>query len=267
MDITPAKMKIGDKLMLGKYGVNNDSPQPIVWLKASPDLNFITKNVIDYLCFDAKERSSDDGYYRVGGNNKYALSNIHSFLNSDIESWYHKTHETDALPTPNFTVEGYKNHYGFLYHFEDYEIDSMMFDTITVDEENVCSLIRLPLSSEIIGVNKFPLFARHGVRPKGTEDMVQHRALGFNYNSYVDFWALIAAGTRNGYYTGTISRMGEVDSLAPSNPCGIRPVCKLKSDIPLEMDESGVYHIKPYTIQQNICTSDELLNFLGIAQF
>lgn len=225
MDITPAEMKIGDKLMLGKYGVNNNSPQPIVWLKASPDLNFITKNVIDYLCFDGKEYLSDDGYCRGCGNNKYALSNIHSFLNSDIESWYHQTHETDA--PPNRTTGGYKNHYGFLYHFEDYEIDSMMFDTITVDGENVCSLIRLPLSSEIIGVNKFPLFAR----------------------------------------PGTISRMGEVDALAPSNPCGIRPVCKLKSDIPLEMDESGVYHIKPYTIQQNICTSDELLNFLGIAQF
>lgn len=164
MDITPAKMKIGDKLMLGKYGVNNDSPQPIVWLKASPDLNFITKNVIDYLCFDGKEYLSDDGCRRGCGNNKYALSNIHSFLNSDIESWYHQTHETDA--PPNRTTGGYQNHYGFLYHFEDYEIDSMMFDTITVDEENVCSLIRLPLSSEIIGVNKFPLFARRGVRPR-----------------------------------------------------------------------------------------------------
>ena len=47
---------------------------------------------------------------------------------------------------------------------------------------------------------------------------------------------------------------------------GVRPVCKLKDNVPLIMVEDGIYRIKPYTIEQNICTSDELLNFLGIAQ-
>lgn len=268
MDMTPAKMKIGDRLMLGKYGVRNDSPQPLIWLKASPNRSFITENVADYLCFDAKEFSSNERDHQYYGNKKYSLSNIRSFLNSDMESWFHRTHEMDAPPGRRSSgAQGeYENHYGFLYHFEEYEIDSLMFDTVTVDGENVCSLIRLPFVSEIIGADRFPLFARRGVRPKGTDDMVQNRHFGFDYNSYIDFWALGADRTRSPQYTGIISRTGTQDSTAPSTSCGVRPVCRLKSDTPLEMDENGVWRIKPYTIQQNICTSDELLSFLGIAQ-
>lgn len=267
MDMTPAKMKIGDRLMLGKYGVRNDSPQPLIWLKASPNCGFITEYVPDYLCFDAKEQSNEDRNRQYYGNKSYSLSNLHSFLNSDAEVWFHPTHEMDSPPNRRSSgMYEYENHYGFLYHFEEYEIDSLMFDTIMVDGEQICSLIRPPLAAEVVGADRFQLFSRRGVRPKGTEDMIQSRNTGFDYNSYIDFWALGVDRCRSQAYTGTISRTGTKDSTAPSSPCGVRPVCKLKDNAPLIMVEDGIYRIKPYTIEQNICTSDELLNFLGIAQ-
>lgn len=37
MDLTVDSLKIGSKLVFGKYGVNNENPQPIIWLKASPN--------------------------------------------------------------------------------------------------------------------------------------------------------------------------------------------------------------------------------------
>lgn len=36
MDLTVDKLKVGAKLVLGKYDVQNDNPYPIVWLKATP---------------------------------------------------------------------------------------------------------------------------------------------------------------------------------------------------------------------------------------
>lgn len=47
--ITIADLKIGEPLILGRYSaMPGRTPEPIMWLKASPNNNFITANVIDY---------------------------------------------------------------------------------------------------------------------------------------------------------------------------------------------------------------------------
>lgn len=53
MDTTVGALKVGTQLVMGKYGVDKDSPHPIVWLKGNPNCDFITEKAIDYLCFDA----------------------------------------------------------------------------------------------------------------------------------------------------------------------------------------------------------------------
>lgn len=68
MDLTVDRLKIGSKLVFGKYGVNNDSPYPIVWLKASPNCDFITESVLDYLCFDAMEPAAESHMEQYNGN-------------------------------------------------------------------------------------------------------------------------------------------------------------------------------------------------------
>ena len=269
MDITPASLRIGDRLVLGKYGVRNDSPQPLIWLKASPNCGFITEYIPDYLCFDAKEPGNENRDIQYNGNSNYALSNVHSFLNSDEENWFHPTHDYDAAPNrrQTNTYGEYESHYGFPYHFEEYEIDSLMLDCVEVAGQRVQSLVRLPLISEISGADRFRLFSKRGIRPKGTDDMVHGRRVGFDYNSYIDYWVLGDEPTRrNRSFVHIVSRNSSLDATAPSTQCGIRPVCKLKPDTLLTLGEDGMYYIKPRTIQHNICTEDELISFLGIAQ-
>lgn len=81
MDTTVERLKVGTPVIIGSYGVNNDEPHPVVWLKGSPNCDFITECAVDYLCFDAPERNGDGR--RNLGNSDYRLSNIHTFLNSD----------------------------------------------------------------------------------------------------------------------------------------------------------------------------------------
>lgn len=43
IETTIGSMKIGDKLAFGAYGVTSDSPSPILWLKATPNSDFIDR--------------------------------------------------------------------------------------------------------------------------------------------------------------------------------------------------------------------------------
>lgn len=268
MDLTIEKMKVGDGLLFGRYGVSNDHPQPITWLKTSPNCGFITENAVDYLCFDAQERSSDNRNMQYAGNPDLSLSNLFGFLNSADEQWYHPTHQTDAPPSRNNTdrYREYESHFGFLYYFDEYELESLLYNTVTVGNRQITSLVRPPLISEVLGANRLKLFTKRGVRPKGTEDMIQNRQrTGFDYNSYIDFWVI--GSQDNARALGTaISRSGATEERYPSHSSGVRPVCHLKPETEVVLGDDGFYRIKPRIIKQNVYTDEELLCFLGIAQ-
>lgn len=40
MDLKISDLKIGAQLILGKYGVRNSNPFPIMWLKCTPNSEF-----------------------------------------------------------------------------------------------------------------------------------------------------------------------------------------------------------------------------------
>lgn len=101
MDTTVERLKVGTQVIIGSYGVNNDEPHPVVWLKGSPNCDFITECAVDYLCFDAPERTGDGR--RNLGNPDYRLSNIYTYLNSDRDDWFRKTHEADVPPNNVFS--------------------------------------------------------------------------------------------------------------------------------------------------------------------
>lgn len=113
---------------MGKYGVNNDAPYPILWLKGTPNGDFITKNAVDFLPFDGKERgNTEHTNFRYSGNPDYSLSNLLQFLNSEDERWFSPTHIADTPPSRGSVDWGYmqyERHFGFLYHFEEYEVAS-----------------------------------------------------------------------------------------------------------------------------------------------
>ena len=156
--------------MLGQYGVSAHEVFPIMWLKATPNGDFISEKVLDYICFDARERQSDDYSARMYGNPDYGVSNIMQFLNSYDENWWKPAHGKDMPPDGNnvFQVgDAYNNHCGFLYHFEDYEIDSIVKKLLHTSNGAVKSLMRLPSYEDFFGTNRFQLFSRRGIRANG----------------------------------------------------------------------------------------------------
>lgn len=266
MDTTVGKLKIGAPLVVGKYSVTNDgTPQPIIWLKATPNSDFITQCAVDYLSFDAREPESDNMDYRYSGNPNYRLSNLLSFANSDCEEWYRPMHQYDAPPLRRSGHIDYKNHYGFLYYFEDYEVESLVVETREVGGDTVSAMIRLPSFEDVLSHDRFKLFSKKGLRPKGTEDLIQARYnYGFDYGSYFPFW--IAGQAENPSQNLIISRSGAADRQSACNESGFRPVCTINRDVPVTQDESGIYHIKPHAVRTNVCTDKELFDFLGMAQ-
>lgn len=203
------------------------------------------------------------------GNSSYEYSNIALFLNSEDDDWWHPTHEGDASPDGNnvqFFNDAYLRHCGFLHHFEDYELVSLVDKKYPiVARGEVASLIRLPSYGNFVGDGKFQLFSRRGIRTHGTEDFIYHRGQGkgFDTGSYIEFWLsdLYAEG-----YPAIMSRNGEKRNKCPYQSAGLRPVCTLKPETVLEMDENGVYRVKPVGVQSKLFTDNELFELLGMAQ-
>lgn len=265
MDLTIDSLKIGSRLVFGKYGVHNDSPVPIVWLKASPNCDFITECVLDYLCFDAREPTSESRLEQYSGNPRFSLSNIFSFLNSDAEQWFSPSHPADCPPDRRYSGRGhagYAAHYGFLYYFEEYETESLVRTRTELEGEYITSVVRLPQEEDIAGLNRFKLFSKKGIRPEGTDDMLC-RGYGFTFESYIPFWL---TNRDRDVYVKTVSRNGGINYMSPCDPCGIRPICSIKPDTVVTSTDGDMFVVKPYTISQSICTDAEFLDFLGLAR-
>lgn len=267
-ETTVGKIKVGTKLMFGQYGVSANEIFPIMWLKATPNGDFISEKVLDYICFDARERQSDDYSARMYGNPDYGVSNIIQFLNSYDENWWKPAHGKDMPPDGNnvFQVgDAYQNHCGFLYNFEDYEIDSIVKKLIHTSNGAVKSLMRLPSYEDFLGMNRFQLFSRRGIRANGTDDYVYRRGLyaGFDTGSYIDFWlsGLFGAGQ-----PAILGRSGEMGNKTPYHSAGLRPVCTLNPETILEMDENGFCWVKEVVKQSKLFTDDELFELLGVAR-
>lgn len=154
VETTVSKIRVGTKLLLGQYGVSADEIFPIMWLKATPNGDFIAAKVLDYICFDGRERQSADYNMRMFGNPDYGRSNILQFLNSQDESWWNPTHESDSPPDRSNVCninDAYHDHCGFLYNFEEYEIDSLVRKLIHTPSGVRESLMRLPSYSDLVG--------------------------------------------------------------------------------------------------------------------
>lgn len=268
MDMTIGKLRIGAPLVMGKYGVNNDTPYPIVWLKGTPNGDFITKDAVDFLPFDAREIENTENDCRYLGNADYKLCNLLQFLNSVDESWFNPTHAVDSPPIRNlvdYSWLQYDTHFGFLYYFDDHEVAAIQPDMRIVNDVDVSTLIRLPSSADILGDDRFKLFAKKGIRPNGTEDMVHGKPHSeFTPTSYIPFW--ISDRGRGNNKAAFISRSGVVESTYPLYGNGVRPVCTLRPDVQVVLGGDGLYYIKPPAVNVNTFTDEELFAFLGMAQ-
>ena len=142
-----SNLPIGAKVKFGKYSVNGETAQPIIWLVVAKNhvstpayptnsVTLLTARIIDNRCVDAKE-PNDSGSNRVlYGNNRYSLSNIDQWLNDDDGGglWYSAQHSTDSAPTNNSVTGGtaYADRPGFLNAFTDSEKNVIMSTSIRV---------------------------------------------------------------------------------------------------------------------------------------
>lgn len=260
--MTIEELKVGSRVMFGNYGVNSDRAHPIWWVKATKDCDFITESVLDYLMFDAKEPNSGDYGCRNYGNPNYNLSNIRQFLNSEDEDWYIPQHAADNWPNSrrqdslaSYGDPGgtYRDHHGFLRHFEDYEIEAL------------ASQVELPSFQDVnkFSHDRFELFKKKGVRPHATSDMVWRMPnCHFDEYSFVDFWTQDRSGER----VTVCDRTGNATARSAATACGLRPKCKIRGNIEVEVSaNSEGFLIVPFEAKpDNVVTDEELFAFLGL---
>ena len=109
--------EVGNIITLGKRHDNSD---PIEWIVAHITEEgygiLITRDKYANMMFDNKEPDNPIEYRAKYGNNRWGVSNIRQWLNSDkpANEWYTPMHEYDAAPD-------YASQNGFLFNFSEEE--------------------------------------------------------------------------------------------------------------------------------------------------
>ena len=163
-----SNLEVGSKVKFGKYQVESEEAQDIVWTivaknhvsePAYPD-NSVTlhaSEILDLRCFDAAEPNNPNSYRASYGNNRYAVSNVNSWLNSRATAgeWYSAQHEYDQSPDSGSTA--YASRPGFLNMFSNSEYNAILDTTIrtakiTLDGdgyEDITAKVFLPSLKEV----------------------------------------------------------------------------------------------------------------------
>lgn len=213
-----SNLPTGAKVKFGKFQVNSETAQSIVWTVVAKNhqctpaypTNAITLHaaeILDLRCFDAKEPSNSNSDRQNYGNNRYSVSNLDQWLNKDAAggAWYSAAHSADHSPDTTAGTGGYGTQYatrpGFLNGFTDDEKAAILSTTIRVVKpstdggsyEDVVRKVFLPSTTEV-GLS--------------------------NENS-------IAEGAAWGYYTSNTARIGYVTQQCFSNtPSSSKPSSK-----------------------------------------
>ena len=143
-----SNLPIGAKVKFGKYSVNGETAEPIVWLVVAQNhsstpaypansVTLLTEKIIDFRCFDAKEPNNSNADRAAYGNNRYSLSNIDQWLNKDGGggAWYSNQHSADQSPSGDSLLLGgtrYAHRPGFLNAFTTPEKNIILNTTIRV---------------------------------------------------------------------------------------------------------------------------------------
>ena len=134
-----SNLPIGAKVKFGKYSVNGEVAQNIVWLVVAKNhggypvnsVTLLAEKSIDIRCVDASESNlPGQAQATTSGYNNYGLSNIDAWLNSDQISWYTSKHANDTPPSDANT--GYDKRPGFLYNFTPDERNAILTTSIGV---------------------------------------------------------------------------------------------------------------------------------------
>lgn len=226
----------------------------------------ITSNIICLKAFDAKEGANSDSSRQSYGNNRYSVSNIRQWLNSDTASWYKAQHSADAAPSTNLVSDNpYNTESGFLTGFSANMKAALLTVTKTVAKntvtdgggsETVSDKIFLLSNTEVGLANenniaegsKYMLFSDNNSRiAKPTAEAVSKSTYSnssFNVNSAWYWWlrspiAGYSTYARIVYTDGSLSY--SISAYNGAN--GVRPACAISSSalVSDSPDTDGAY--------------------------
>lgn len=250
--------------------------EPVIWRIADinhegyPDnsVTLIADKILALRAFDADEPNNSNTDRKSFGNNRYSVSNIRQWLNSDAKAgqWYSAQHSADQAPTVDYVYEGYNAYsdkVGFLNGFSDNFKKSLLDTQITValntatdggGSETVTDKIFLASNTEVGLANEnsivegklLPIFSDDtsriaSVTAKGLEDS--------NYTSEpaegAGWWWWLRTP-----YSSTSARTRAVYSTGTNNyhythfgHFGVRPLCNISSStiVSPRTDADGCY--------------------------
>ena len=228
----------GSKVKLGTYG-----GEPLKWIVArdsvTQDLRLVldkdSVTAIGNMQYDAKEPNNPDSDRKSYGNNKYSVSNINQWLNSDsaANEWYTAQHEYDAAPD-------YQNKAGFLNEWSE-------SDKSVLQETNWTTIL-----SEVDG-GGVDTFSRKVVLMSTTELGLKEDTGGsrldiFNSNGDRATGSVYWTRTPNPSYSYYVWQVNAYGALSPGNGAshafGVRPICSPNPSTPISgPDEEGYYTI------------------------
>ncbi len=250
--------------------------KPIIWKIAdkghtgypSGAVTLITERIISLKCFDAIESGNSDGDRRSYGNNRWTLSNVRQWLNSQATAgkWYSAQHGADAPPT-NANVWSNYNEYdaeaGFLAGFSANFIAALLTTTHTVGKATVdgggtesctdkiflATCTEVGLSGDVTAGSKLALFSDNNSRLAypTAEAVSKSEYTNSSLNASSPWWWWLAdAYASSSYYVRIVRSSGALTCLnAYNGHVGVRPLCNLSSGILVSdrPDSDGAYTI------------------------
>lgn len=255
--------------------------KPIIWKIADknhtgyPDgaITLITARSIAMRAFDAKEPNNSNSDRKSYGNNRYSLSNIRQWLNSDAEAgkWYAAQHSADQAPssTDYVSCNVYSDDAGFLNGFSESFKRALLETTLKVGlntvtdgggSETVTDKIFLASNTEVGLANEngivegslFPIFSGDASRiayvtAEGLTDSDYSNKPANDTTAW--YWWLrtpYSSNTRSARYVSSSGALNGTN--AYYGYCGVRPLCNLPSFILVSdtTDDDGCYVIETF---------------------
>lgn len=243
----------------------------IIWTVASKNhygSNQVTliSDVLALKPSDAKE-SGNSNSRNSYGNNRYSLSNIHSWLNSNKDNWYEAKHSLDAHPSSSLvTANPYDTEKGFCANLNSKFLNKVKTTTITTaiptcdggGSENISCKFFLPSLMEVglgqeNGISEgsqFPLFTDNASRI-------------IEFGGASREWELRTPASNNGYDFRHIRPNGtNYTNVANNGYIGIRTVCNIDANIEVE-NKSSYYELK---LSNYLNTNTSLSSALGVLE-
>lgn len=271
-------LAIGSKVKFGRYNVETDAKQDIIWQVAAKghqgypvnSITLLTEKIIDLRGFDAKEPSNSNSDRKQYGNNRYRDSNLRQWLNKGGSPWFQKTHTADEAPTDGRMSQptGYDAKDGFLSAFTEEELAIILDTNLTValntvtdggGSETVTDKVFLLSNTEVGLANEnnivegslLPLFTNDASR---ASYLTQQAFSNTNSNSKPAnvsaawYWWLRTPFASNSRRVRFVNADGSLSyNSAYSGDFGVRPALNLKSGLLVSdtTDSSGAYTIIP----------------------